>query len=102
MTAQPLCESNLQFLGGHIICVSGYSSDERLLLRGMVELCGGIYMEDMESKSVTFLLSKGLTSDKASHALRWGVPVLSHQWLFDCIAERRLLSINQYVLNFDI
>ena len=73
--------------------------DERSLLSGMVEMCGGIYMEDMEIKSVTFLISKGLTSEKARHALKWGVPILSHQWLFDCLAERKFLSINNYLLH---
>ncbi|KAL7712924.1 BRCT domain-containing protein [Entamoeba marina] len=89
----------MQFLNGFVICVSGYTTDERTLLSGMVESCGGIYMEDMESKSVTYLISKGLVSEKAKHACKWGVPILSHQWLFDCLAERRLRSINGYLLN---
>ena len=52
---------------------------------------------DMDSRTVSFLLSKGLLSDKAKHAKKWGVPVLKHQWLFDCIVERRFLSINNYI-----
>ena len=74
-------------------------AEDRILLGGMIEQCGGIYMEDMESRSVSFLLSKGLTSDKARHAKRWGVPVLSHQWLFDCIVEKSFVSINNYIIN---
>ena len=88
-----------QFLSGYVVCISGYSTDERTLLGGMIEKYGGIYMEDMESRNVSFLLSKGLQTDKARHAKRWGVPVLSHQWLFDCIVEKEFLSINNYILN---
>ena len=87
------------FLSKYVICVSGYNTDERALLKGMIECCGGVYMEDMECRSVTFLLSKNLTSDKTKHAMRWGVPVLTHQWLFDCISDGRLRSINGYLLN---
>ena len=99
MTTQIVEEITPQFLIDFVICVSGYSSEERALLGGMIEQYGGIYMEDMESRSVSFLLSKGLQSDKARHAKRWGVPVLSHQWLFDCIVEKEFISINQYILN---
>ncbi|BFU24101.1 BRAC1 domain containing protein [Entamoeba histolytica HM-1:IMSS-B] len=102
MTTQPIQEISNQFLSGYVICVSGYSTDERVLLGGMIEQFGGIYMEDMESRSVSFLLSKGLTSDKARHAKRWGVPVLNHQWLFDCIVERRFVSINNYILSLSM
>ena len=91
-------EQTNQFLNGYVICVSGFTSEERTLLGGMIEQYGGIYMEDMECKSVSFLLSKGLTSDKAKHAKRWGVPVLHHQWLFDCIVEKQFISINKYIL----
>ena len=92
-------ERPLTFLNNCVICVSGYSTDERALLKGMIEMCGGVYMEDMESRSVTYLLSTGLSSEKAKSAMRWGVPVLSHQWLFDCIYERRAKSINGYLKN---
>ncbi|ELP88501.1 topbp1, putative [Entamoeba invadens IP1] len=87
------------FLQDYVICVSGYSNEERILLRNMIEFCGGCYNEDMESRSVTYLLSKNPASDKTKHAMRWGVPVLTHQWLFDCMSERRLLSINPYLIN---
>ncbi|KAL7711634.1 Topbp1 [Entamoeba marina] len=89
----------LSFLLNCVVCVSGYTTDERSLLRGMIEMCGGTYMEDMESRSVTYLISKGLVSEKAKHAMRWGVPVLSHQWLFDCLCEKKFRSINGYLLN---
>ena len=98
MTSQ-ITETVPQFLSGYVVCITGYLPDERVLLGGMIEKYGGIYMEDMESRNVSFLLSKGLQTDKARHAKRWGVPVLSHQWLFDCIVEKQLLSINKYILN---
>ena len=86
-----------QLFKGYVICLSGYTSEEREMLGKMIELYGGIYTEDMDSRTVSFLLSKGLLSDKAKHAKKWGVPVLKHQWLFDCIVERRFLSINNYI-----
>ncbi|EDR29815.1 topbp1, putative [Entamoeba dispar SAW760] len=89
----------LSFLSGYVICVSGYTNEARELLKSMIELCGGIYMEDMECRSVTFLLSTNPASEKTKHAIRWGVPVLSQQWLFDCLYNQRLLSINPYLLN---
>ncbi|ELP88502.1 hypothetical protein EIN_344420 [Entamoeba invadens IP1] len=92
-------KSPATFLQNYVICVSGYSVDERLLLKKMIDFCGGYYMEDMESSSVTYLLSKNPASDKTKHAMRWGVPVLTHQWLFDCMYERRLLSICPYLIN---
>ncbi|ELP84737.1 topbp1, putative [Entamoeba invadens IP1] len=92
-------KSPVSFLQNYVVCVSGYSNDERLLLKNMIDFCGGMYMEDMESRNVTYLLSKNPMSDKTKHAMRWGVPVLTHQWLFDCMSERRLLSINPYLIN---
>ena len=94
-------KTELTFLSGYVICVSGYTTEERALLKGMVELCGGTYMEDMESRSVSFLISKSLSSEKAKHAKKWGVPVLSHQWLFDSILAGRLVSVNNYILFYE-
>ena len=90
----------LQFLTGCTISVSGYTTEQRILLKGMIELCGGIYNEDMEFHSVTYLLSNNSYSEKTKHAMRWGIPVLSQQWLFDCINEQRFLSINNYLMYY--
>ena len=107
MQVETAHDDERRFLSGCVVCVSGYSvappppdtqMEERALLSGMVEQCGGVYMEDMEIKSVSFLISKGLNSEKVRHALRWGVPILSHQWLFDCLVEHRFVSINPYLL----
>ena len=89
----------LSFLAGCVVCVSGFNPEDKLVLKGMVEMCGGIYMDDMDCRTVTYLLSLTMNSEKAKHAVRWGVPVLSHQWLFDCIFERRFRSINDYLLH---
>ena len=73
--------------------------DERRVLKEMVEHCGGVYDDDLDRRYATFLLSKSLSTDKTRQSFRWGIPVLSHQWLFDCLYEQRLLSITPYLLN---
>ena len=73
----------LSVLNGCVICVSGFNTESRQIMKGMIEFLGGVYMEDMEFRSVTFLISCNTTSEKTKHAKRWGVPVLNQQWLFD-------------------
>ncbi|BFU24100.1 BRAC1 domain containing protein [Entamoeba histolytica HM-1:IMSS-B] len=90
---------NQQFFNGYIISLSGFSVQEKLIMKGMIEECGGMCTDDMNSSTITFLIAKALSSEKARCALRWGVPVLNFQWLFDCLKEGRVISINKYVLN---
>ena len=90
----------LSVLNGCVICVSGFAMETRTIFKGMIEFLGGVYMEDMEFKSVTFLISCNAQSEKTKHAKKWGVPVLNQQWLFDCASEQRFVSINDYILPY--
>lgn len=88
----------LTVLNGCVICVSGFQMEARVILKGMIEFLGGVYMEDMEFRTVTFLISCNTSSEKTKHAKRWGIPVVSQQWLFDCASEQRFVSINDYII----
>ena len=90
----------LTVLNGCVICVSGFTQELRVILKGMIEFLGGVYMEDMEFQKVTFLISCNTQSEKTKHAKRWGVPVLTQQWIFDCLSEQRFVSINNYILPY--
>ena len=88
----------LSVLNGCVICVSGFSPEYRKILKGMIEFLGGVYMEDMDFKTVTFLISCNTMSEKTKHAKHWGVPVLHQQWIFDCAYEQRFVSVNDYII----
>ncbi|EDR23559.1 hypothetical protein EDI_291330 [Entamoeba dispar SAW760] len=94
-----MIEKPIQFLDGNVICTSGFNKDERKMLKEMIESCGGFYLDELDSSIVTCLILKGLFSKKAQCAKQSGIPVISFQWIFDCISERRLFSFNNYLIN---
>ena len=83
---------------GYEICVSGFDSKERLMIEYMVEQLGGVFQDCINFEKITLLISKSYNNPKVYYCKRFGVPVVSIQWLFDSICECKIQNINNYLL----
>ncbi|KAJ8954962.1 hypothetical protein NQ318_000393, partial [Aromia moschata] len=75
-----------------VITISGYSGTERDFLGSLIENLGGQHQEQFarvtsEARGVvasTHLVSDKPSGKKYSAALKWGLPVVSKDWLLEC------------------
>ncbi|XP_023021117.2 mutagen-sensitive 101 isoform X1 [Leptinotarsa decemlineata] len=89
-----------------VITISSYSGAERVFLKNLIEALGGVAQEQFarvrsEAKGVlasTHLVSAEATGKKYEAALKWGLPVLSKEWLLDCAKTERLVYEADYLL----
>ena len=91
-------QSPMDFLEDYTICIYGYHSEERKIMKEMIEFCGGTYTEYFNIHKITFIIGDENINLKGHNARRVGIPIIRAQWLFDSFSERRLLSINNYLL----
>ena len=87
-----------EMFNGFVFCSSGFLPHEKQLIEQMVVAAGGTYIEHLSISSVIYLIAKNSYSSKISTCQQYGIPILRLQWLFDCISERKVLSINDYIL----
>lgn len=98
-------------LQGCIICVTGVAFEERAKICSMVQELGGIYSPELNSDcthlvfeesnisvlgSSQFSQNQGGLPIKVQYALKWGIPVVAKEWIYDCYSLRILLEESDY------
>lgn len=84
---QPLpCQIPLDGFQGLKFCVSQYNDRDRKLLRRLCHVLKVKFTERFNSK-VTHLLCKVQAGEKYESACKLGVPSLTADWLYACIAQ---------------
>ena len=103
---QPEHDFKPALLHGVRVAVSGMPGPLRTKVREIVSRCGGEYHESLRHpvigahQGTTHLLivaRAASSSEKLAAAGRWGVPVLSLQWLSDSVARGRCADPERYV-----
>lgn len=97
-------------LQGCLICVTGVAFDERAKICSMVQELGGIYSPELIADCSHLIFDGGSASVssqvssqnnvipvKVQYALKWGIPVVSKEWIYDCYAQRILLEESDYL-----
>ena len=85
------CKIPLPGVEGYRICVSQYDMKERQLLRNLCYVLGVKYVEKL-TKKVTHLLCKFADGDKYEAACRWGIHVVTAEWIYACAMQVFLAS----------
>ncbi|KAI4346789.1 hypothetical protein L6164_007657 [Bauhinia variegata] len=80
-----------------VATVSGYHGTERSNLIKLITHAGGNYVGRM-SKSITHLICWKFEGKKFDLAHKFNTIIVNHQWVEDCIKQRRRLPENSYVL----
>jgi DNA replication regulator DPB11 len=79
------------------ICSTGFPGIELLHLAKVVKLMGGIYDEDLTSKtSIMICNAKDSRKEKLRHAYEWSIPAVSAEWLWDSIRRTRKMPLETY------
>lgn len=77
-----------------------YSERERVLLYNLCHILGAKYQEKKMNKKATHLLCKVGDGDKYEFAFKWGVEIVTAEWLFACVAQVRVLRQWPFCLDF--
>ena len=96
-------------LQGCLISVTGVAFEERAKICSMVQELGGIYSPELKSEcshlvfeeSGTFTGSSQFSQNqglpiKVQYALKWEIPLVSKEWIYDCFVQRILLEESDY------
>ncbi|KEY67988.1 hypothetical protein S7711_09318 [Stachybotrys chartarum IBT 7711] len=83
-----------------IICKAGFSGIELSQLGRSIKQLGAKYSDDFaEDTSVLVCESlETLRNDKRQVALKWGVPVVSADWLWECISTGFQVPVEDFIL----
>lgn len=89
-----------------VITLSGYTGYERVFLRTLVELLGGVSQEQFarvtsEAKGVmgsTHLVTFEAAGKKYEAALKWGLPVVGKEWMMECYKTGKRVPENEYLI----
>lgn len=98
VVGQPFPVFPIGGFSGMTISSSAFSGIDLLHFKKSVELLGAKYSEDMTPQT-TVLVTKCLTSlrkDKFEHAQQWGIPIVTGEWLWDCIKTGTALKWRRY------
>ncbi|KAK4701222.1 hypothetical protein P7C70_g5012, partial [Phenoliferia sp. Uapishka_3] len=68
------------------ITISNYSGPARDYVRTMIESLGGQFDGAM-SKKTDVVITASEFGQKVKHAKQWGIPIVSHAWLENCISD---------------
>uniref|UniRef100_A0A6P7GLA0 DNA topoisomerase 2-binding protein 1-like n=1 Tax=Diabrotica virgifera virgifera TaxID=50390 RepID=A0A6P7GLA0_DIAVI len=89
-----------------VITISSYSGTERNFLRHLIEALGGLAQEQFarvrsENKGLfasTHLVSFEASGKKYEAALKWGLPVISKDWLLECAKTGKKVYEGDFLL----
>eukprot|EP00898_Chlorokybus_atmophyticus_P008152 jgi/Chlat1/8338/Chrsp8S08099 len=80
-----------------LLCGTGYAGVDRQQLRSLVEAAGATLSGDLTYGRTTHLLCRNAFEGlKYQKAVEWGVHVVSHKWLLDCICCWQRLNEDAY------
>ncbi|KAH6769080.1 hypothetical protein C2S51_014416 [Perilla frutescens var. frutescens] len=89
------CKIPLPGFEGYRLCVSRYDMKERQLLRNLCYVLGVKYVEKL-TKKVTHLLSKFTDGDKYEAACRWGIHVVTADWIYECARQNKVVDVKGF------
>lgn len=92
------CNIPLPGLEGYRLCTSRYDMKERQLLRNLCHVLGVKYVEKL-TKKVTHLLCKFADGDKYEAASRWGIHVVTADWIYECAKQVIATSFSPFLLS---
>ncbi|KAL2939984.1 hypothetical protein RDABS01_001366 [Bienertia sinuspersici] len=78
-----------------VVTVSGYCGSERMKLIKLITHAGANYVGKM-TKSVTHLICWKFEGEKYRFAKNYGILIVNHQWIEDCIKERKRIPVSPY------
>ncbi|XP_050524505.1 DNA topoisomerase 2-binding protein 1-B [Daktulosphaira vitifoliae] len=104
---KPVIFSGTTPLKNCVISVTNYAGSERYFLKEVSLLLGAHYQDALSRKPkladnimvTTHLICPNPEGPKYEASVKWGVPVVSKEWLLDCVKYKRRLSENQYPID---
>ncbi|XP_044258153.1 DNA topoisomerase 2-binding protein 1 isoform X2 [Tribolium madens] len=99
-----ICDSSP--LENCIVTISGYTSFERNFLKELIEALGGTSQEqfarvhciDKNVQASTHLVSLEADGKKYQAAVKWGLPVVKKDWLFECAKSGKREPEDEFLL----
>ncbi|KAI5811023.1 BRCT domain-containing protein [Peziza echinospora] len=81
------------------ITTTGFSGIDATHISKLIKLTGAKYSDTLTYKQTTAVICavESGKSEKAQSAREWGIPVISLNWLRDCIEEEKLLEFDEYI-----
>lgn len=89
------CNIPLPGFEGYRLCASRYDMKERQLLRNLCYVLGVKYVEKL-TKKVTHLLCKFADGDKYEAACRWGIHVVTADWIYECAKQNKVVDVKGF------
>lgn len=91
---QPLpCEVPLPGFERFRFCVSQYADRDRILLYNLCHVLGAKYQDKRMTRKATHLLCMVGDGEKYEAALRWGIEVVTADWVHACVTQVRTMYI---------
>ena len=87
----------LRPLHGLLLCVTGFDADEREDMKRICEKLGGTFSLDL-TKSCTHLIAKTASGAKYEHGKKWGLHVVSKEWLLQVDSKNSYIEPQLYSL----
>lgn len=82
-----------------VISSTAFQGVDLLHLSKAAKLMGATYSEFFTpNSSVLVCNAKSPSAEKLHHALRWKVPIVTADWIWDCIREGELKSFKEYLI----
>ncbi|XP_054788332.1 uncharacterized protein LOC129294174 isoform X2 [Prosopis cineraria] len=74
-------------------CLEG---KDRMLLRNLCFVLGATFVEKL-TKKVTHLLCKFINGPKYEAACKWGIQVVTAEWIFECVKQNKVVVVDQFL-----
>ncbi|XP_008190279.1 DNA topoisomerase 2-binding protein 1 isoform X2 [Tribolium castaneum] len=89
-----------------VVTISGYSSFERNFLKELIEALGGTSQEqfarvlcvEKNLQASTHLVSFEADGKKYAAAVKWGLPVVTKNWLFECAKSGKRVPEDEFLV----
>lgn len=84
-------------LAGQELCLTGFADDEkRHEIEACIERGGAMLSRSLRRNDTTHLIAGTPAGEKFEAAMRWGIPVVRPTWLFECLAQKRMVNPASY------
>ncbi|OAE33724.1 hypothetical protein AXG93_601s1120 [Marchantia polymorpha subsp. ruderalis] len=94
---QPLpCEVPLPGFERFRFCVSQYADRDRILLYNLCHVLGAKYQDKRMTRKATHLLCMVGDGEKYEAALRWGIEVVTADWVHACVTQNMIVDLYPY------